>query len=333
MRFRTLQNVLTKILTTTAQELLPQNARRKAFVIAPVGGGQTLVAQVFDGGFDGNWTVPPGVTTVVDAFCWGSGGNGGVAAAGLGGGGGGAGAFSSTGAQIVVPGTTWAVIVDQAGDGEQSSITNASATVIANSGSGINAANAVGGAAGAATAGNQQHAGGAGPTTAVAAGGGGAGAGGFGGAGSAGTVSAGGAGGGATGYLTYGAGGTGGDGGTGGADGQNGASPGAGGGGMSDGAASQGLGSDGLAVIFYFTPLLVAGQAGCISLSARSDVQPGQGTINWYPNLPYPVTLTDDEIGDIIGEPWFAVSGVDGVIVQVTEYFYQSEDKLVRAFE
>jgi hypothetical protein len=60
---------------------------------------------------------------------------------------------------------------------------------------------------------------------------------------------------------------------------------------------------------------------GYISLSHRQDVVPGAGAINFIVGATFILTLTDREIGDAIGLPWWIVSTYP-VKVQIVEYSY-----------
>lgn len=328
-----MQNVINQVLTTTARELLPPNPRRKAFVIAPLANNSdtlAIVAEVFNG-FEiaQTWTVPAGVTSMLDAFVWGAGGAGAPDQGATGGGGGGSGGFATAGQQTLVPGSVWTVNADDSAHNIGfSSLLDPSAVLVAKANSGADATTVVGGAGGTAPTGVVKFGGTVGQTIAANDGGGGSGGSGYGSGGNPGFGGIGGTGGGTATYLGYGVGGNGGNGGVAPGDGTAGIAPGGSGGGASNGG-QPGNGADGLVVIFYE---MTAAQAA-LSMSPRADVVPGQGTLNWLPGASFPICLTDDQIGDIIGQPWFAISGVDGVAVQVTEYLYQSEQDYVRAFK
>lgn len=287
------------------------------------GSSQPYVAVVFNAGTGQVWIPPAGVTQILDIYCWGAGGNAGGQHGGLGGGGGGGGGFANAGKLTADPGQPWTVNVDAAGGGASSSVVSAAAVTVVAASSGSTPAHDAAGAAGAGTTGVVQESGGAGAaaTALVGVGGGGGGAAGAFAAGSAGVGSAGGAGGGAAVLLGEGVGGTGGIGGAAAVSGTNGTSPGAGGGGGGTGAAASGNGAAGLVVIFYALP--ISQQA--ISLSHRADVSPGQGPLNYIPGQPYPTIITDEEIGDSIGLPWWAVSAIAGGLMQIVEYSYADE--------
>lgn len=330
MRCGTLRNVINQIIGTTPSEILGPNPRRKSFMLSPVAAGPgsviPLIAVVFSPGVGQGWTVPDGVTQIEDAYAWGAGGNGALATTtggGNPGGGGGGGGFASAGPITVAPGDVWTVSVDAAGGGSLTSLTDAAATVVASAASGGNAVNGSGSAGGAGTTGATTETGGTGANgNGGVAGGGGASAAGFGADGNNGSGADGGA---AVGTATlggYGVGGAGGNAAQPGSDvAQPGTFPGGGGGGAYDSEAVRGAGANGLAVIFY------SGSAAdaYVSLSQRPDVQPGLGTINYIPGATFPTTVTDCEIGDSIGDPWWIVSGANNVAVQVTEYLYAYE--------
>lgn len=60
---------------------------------------------------------------------------------------------------------------------------------------------------------------------------------------------------------------------------------------------------------------------GYISMDHRSDVIPGAGILNYITGATFPTVITDEEIGDAIGLPWWIVSTY-AVCVQITEYSY-----------
>lgn len=325
MRSRTRQNTINFLLGSTPYELLGPNPQRKSIMLAPLASGcdsePPVVAVVFNAsGDDQTWTVPAGVTQLYDAFVWGSSGAAGAAGAVLGGGGGGGGGFVSLGALTVVPGTVYTILVDLADNEAASTINDPGGALIASAGSGKNGADDIGGAGGVAATGTFKENGGDGAnaTLLAGAGAGGGGAGGTYSTGGAGVGSAGGAGGGATSILTYGEGGNGGDGGGAGIGTQGTAPAGGGGGsGANVGAAADGL--DGLVVLFYTIPTDCQG----VSMSVRNDVSPGKGVFNWLPGQSFPIIITDDEIGNAVGLPWWFVSGVENVAIQVTEFSYE----------
>jgi hypothetical protein len=295
--------------------------RRRSFMLSPVAGVGSDVpvsVAIFGPGAGQSWTVPPGVGTVLDIFAWGSGGDAGASGVSLGGGGGGGGAFASTGQLSVVQGTTYAIAVDGHGSGGQSSVTNPGGSVIASAGSGQSGAVNIGGASGQGNVGAVIENGGNGSdsTGLAGAGGGGGGAAGNADTGSDGAGFSGGPGGGSVGLGGFGTGGTGGDGSQSAAgNGNDGGTPGAGGGGGHQGG-NPGLGADGLVLVLYLPPL----SAQAISVSIRQDVRPGSGTLNYLPGTTYPTVITDSDVGSMVEEQWWIVSGVDDVPVQITEF-------------
>lgn len=327
MRKRTRQNTINYVPSLTPLEVLPPNPRRKAILLSPVaaqsGGGTVLTAAVFNPGAGQTWTVPAGVTTVQDIYAWSGGGDSGTPVDVLGGGGGGGGAFGNSGALTVVPGTIFLIQVGPHGDVQDTTVISPSATTLIDCGSGASGFADVGGAGGTCSVGVFKESGGAGDS-ATALGGNGAGGGGAGGsfgAGGAGSAGAPGSGGGANTLLGLGLGGTGGNGANGMAGPTPGGEPGAGGGGDVAGGAAV-FGAGGLVVVFYLLPVAAIGG---ISMSHRSDVAVGQGVMNFVPNIVYPMTLTDDEIGDAIGLPWWIIAAVAGGLVQIVEYSYEED--------
>lgn len=321
----TKQNTITRVIGTSPYPILGSSPTRKAIIMSPVapgGGGGVLTAVSFAIPGATLWPVPAGVTSVVNAYCWGASGNAGAAGGGLGGGGGGGGAFASSGPLTVTPGSFLNAIVGTHGSaGVTQLLTFPGGVQLATAGNGASGVADVGGAGGVATVGTALENGGAGDSATGLAGPG-AGAGGGAGSfafGSNGAASVGGAGGGAATLLGFGAGGKGGNGGIIGASGQNGASPGGGGGGAGGGGASAGSGTDGLLVIFYNTPVV----SGVVSLSHRQDVVAGQGILNYLPGTTFPTIITDHDIGTFIGEEWWIVSSVANVVVQITEYLHE----------
>lgn len=326
MRCRTKQNTITRIIGTSPYPILGSSPARKAIMLSPLAGGSTggtlLGQQFFPSVAAQPFVVPAGVTLLKDAFCWGAGGAGGIAGMVLGGGGGGGGGFATMGPQIAVPGTTWIVHVLPTGSGGFVQVQTPAAVLVAQANRGADGAADVGGAGGTATTGATMFAGGNGDA-ATLLGGPGAGAGGaagFGAAGNNGAGSVGGAAAGAPTYLGFGVGGAGGNGNTG-AGGGAGASPGGGGGGGEAVVGGSGLGANASAVIFWTSPVI----DGIVSLSHRKDVVPGQGVLNYLFGATFPTLITDDEIGSFIGEEWWIVSSTPGVVVQITEYLYESE--------
>jgi hypothetical protein len=325
---RTQENTITKVVGLTPVILLPNSPRRKAFITGPLAGGPgsaiPVLAAVFGAGANQFWTVPPGVTQVYDIYTWGPGGNSGASGGVLGGGGGGGGGFADSGPLTVVPGNIFPITVGAGGSATASAVKTPANVSLTSASAGATAVNDAAGAGGNGTKGAFTEAGGSGAaaTGLVGVGAGGGGAGGAFAAGVTPVGQAGGAGGGAVQYLAYGVGGAGGNGGSLTFGGNPGNSPGAGGGGAATGVAGVGAGSDGLVVVLYAPPL----SAQALSISHRQDVQAGLGIINFLPGLTYPVTIDIDEIGSIIKEEWWAVSGVAGVTVQITEYLYESEE-------
>ena len=208
MPARTRQNPSTVLVGVTPVLLLPNAPRRKAFLLSPLAGNSgvtnAMVAVAFQAGGATSWTVPAGVTSMLDAFVWGSAGNAGASGAVVGGGGGGGGSFATAGPQTLVPGSVWTISVDTAGSGGTSSLTNPGGAAVATAGSGANGALGAGGAGGAASTGLVQEGGGNGATTATGLGGGGGGAAGYIAQGTNGAGRNGGAGGGAATYQGYG---------------------------------------------------------------------------------------------------------------------------------
>jgi hypothetical protein len=313
--------------TIPAQEVLPPNPRRKAFLLTPLAGGgaslSPLVAVVFGPGASQPWVVPAGVTQVVDMYVWGAGGNPGAPGAVLGGGGGGGGGYAAPGPLTVTPGSIYLITVDAAGGAVESNVVNTAGTKIARAISGGNGLLDVGGTGGSGSLAAVKFAGGAGATATALAGlgGGGGGAGGNPAAGGAGVAGAGGAGGGGPVLGGNGAGGSGGAGGLATLVGLVGATPGGGGGGSGNNGPAAPGGANGVGIVFYVPAL--AAQA--ISLSPRSDVAVGAGAINWLPGSAAIALLTDRNVGRGIAEPWYAISGVDGVVIQVTEWMYEQD--------
>lgn len=325
---RTIRNFNTVAAGLTVLQLLGMNQYRKAIILSPLAGQsgsvQAVAAVPFAAGASQQWTVPAGVTQVVDAYVWGSGGNSDTGQAATGGGGGGGGGFATTGPLTVIPGSVFAVAVDAGGGASFSSITDPSAVLKAKANSGAVGALAVGGAGGTATTGIVTKTGGAGGTASGTKGGGGGGGAGnnaVGGAGGA--AGSQGAGGGAATILTYGAGGNGGLGGTAvsGAGG-NGVSPGGGGGGGGTTAGAAGAGASGLAVIFYVPPITGSG----LSIDQDPALILGQGSLNYLFGTTYPTIITREQIGDSIRDPWYVISGLASQTVRVTEYSYVPDE-------
>lgn len=304
-------------------ELMGPNPYRYALLMSPVANqlaAATIVAQVFMAGINQTWTVPNGVVRLNDIYVWGSGGNSGASGAVLGGGGGGGGGFARTGGLTVVPGTTFAINVDSAGNGSQSTVADATATTIATATSGITPVLNAAGVQGFGTVGIEITQGGAGDasTGLAGTGAGGGGAGGRTTNGTAGAGAVGGAGGGIAGLGGYGVGGGGGNGSVLTVAGVAGTGPGGGGGGGGKTGGAVGAGADGLVVVLY-TP---ADPLMAISIDQDPNLILLQGALNWLPGRAYPVLLTAKDIGDAIMDPWYVISGVAAQKVRVTEYSY-----------
>jgi hypothetical protein len=327
MPCRTLQNTINFLVRNFPLPILTSSPRRKAFMLSPIAvgsGGSAIIAAVFGGSSSAQiWTVPVGVISVLDMYAWGCGGAGGESED-FGGGGGGGGGFCSTGPLTVVPGQQYRIVVGQASSPANTTIQNPSLAPIATSGVGGAASADVGGTPGAGSGGVYNGIGGNGATAtgypAGDGGGGGGAAGSFAPGGDGGDLTAGVGGGTAT-QLTYGQGGDGGAGALVSVAGNDGAIPGGGGGGAGQNGAPAGNGADGLVVIFY----QVGSTGGPISLSHRKDVLPGIGILNYLPGATFPTLICDDDIGHIITDEWWIVSGTDGVPVQITEYLYECD--------
>jgi hypothetical protein len=327
MRYCTQKNSWTTALLTTPVQILGPNFRRKSIVLSPIAGGtgsgSVLVAVVFAPGAGQRWIVPAGVTQVIDCFCWGAGGDPGAPGAVLGGGGGGGGGFSTSGPLTVVPGSQWVIDVDAHGAAGQSDVSTATVPLAVVANSGADGVLDVAGAGASAGVGVLSLKGGSGATATAlgGTGGGGGGAGGYSANGANAALGVGGAGGGVATYLGYGAGGTGGNGGLTTAVGLVGGSPGAGGGGSGNNGAAAPGGANGQVVIFYAASALSQG----ISVSQDPGVVLGLGSLNYLPGATYPLVISDNDLGDVIGEPWYAVSGLAGAKVMVQEYMYEVE--------
>ena len=325
MPARTRQNPSTVLVGVTPVLLLPNAPRRKAFLLSPLAGNSSvanaMVAVAFQAGGATSWTVPAGVTSMIDAFVWGSAGNAGASGAVVGGGGGGGGSFATAGPQTLVPGSVWTISVDTAGSGGTSSLTNPGGGSVATAGSGANGALGAGGLGGAAVAGLVLEEGGNGATTATGLGGGGGGAAGYIAQGTNGAGRVGGGGGGAATYQGYGEGGTGGGGGLIAGNGGPGTAPGAGGGGGGGSGGAAGASANGLVVIFYSLPAA----SNYLSIDPWQGVVAGQGALNYIQGATFPTLIDDEEIGCIVREQWWAVSSVAGVPVRVVEYLYECD--------
>lgn len=314
------------IVGTTAVQVFAPNPFRKAMIFNPLAGnnGNTtpFVAQAFIAGTGQTFTVPNGVTQILDIFGWGAGGNPGAAGATNGGGGGGGGAFCTAGPLTAVPGSIYAIGVDTGGGASATTVVAPDGTTLINAGSGANGVTSTKGGGGAATTGKIKQVGGGGANGAAPIGGGGGGAGGYSAVGGAAVGSTGGTGGGAAVYSTYGKGGNGGAGGNANVNGGPGTSPGGGGGGGGSTAGGAGIPSDGLVVVFYEPSIF----AQSLSLGPDQNVVAGQGFINITPQTTYPIILTDEEIGNAITEPLFAISGVAGIVLSALEFFYDRNE-------
>jgi hypothetical protein len=329
MRHNTRQNSRIVVLGATPVELLGPGTKRKAFLISPIAGGpgsaQPIVAQVFGAGANQKWVVPAGVTEVIDGYFWGAGGNAGADGATLGGGGGGGGAFCTLGPVTVTPGQTWTISVDAAGGGADTVVTNPAAVGVIQANSGANAAADGSGGKGSAVTGVVKEAGGNGAaaTGLAGAGAGGGGAGGNAASGSAGAGQVGGAGGGVATLLGNGQGGTGGAGGNAAAAGGVGGAPGAGGGGSGATAGLTTAGASGLGIIFY----VPSANIQAISVSQNQNVTVGLGSMNYLPGQTFPTLVDDSQVGSVINEPWYAVSGLEGTKCKVTEILYDCDPR------
>jgi hypothetical protein len=67
---------------------------------------------------------------------------------------------------------------------------------------------------------------------------------------------------------------------------------------------------------------VVGGGAAVFSASFRGDVVAGVGMLNCLAGVGYVITLTDGDMGDIIGTEWYAVVDAGSMQVQVTEILY-----------
>ena len=328
MRHRTLVNNIIKTVGLTAIEFLGPNPRRKSFMLSPIcnPSGQALSAKVFNAGTNQIWTVPDNLIGVQGMMLWGSSGNAGAAGAVLGGGGGGGAGWAwQSGPINTGVGGQFVVNVDTAGNVTQSTIAvvGGAANLLAVNGGGNGVADAAGTGATAVTGTLKRNGGnGAAATALGGAGGGGGGAAGYNAVGGNAAGSVAGTGSGSALTLGYGAGGNGGAGAASGANGNNGVVEGGGGGGAGNNGAATGTGTDGLGVIFYATPTALQ----AVSISLRPNCVAGQEALNWIPGQPYPVIVTDRDIGDQIGLPWYAISAVDGMLLSITEFLYGEEE-------
>lgn len=325
---RTMRTFNTVTAGLTVAQLAGSNPYRMSLLLSPlaaaVGSAAPIVAVVFTPGLLQNWTVPAGVTQIIDAYAWGSGGNSGAAGATLGGGGGGGGAFATTGPLTVVPGDVFVVNVGAGASVTITTIVSPSGTTLASAGPGVTAVLDAAGAAGTAPTGQIKQPGGAGfaATGLAPKGGGGGGAGGNNAAGGAGSNTIGGTGGGVVTILTYGVGGNGGAGSLANIAGVPGVLPGGGGGGGGSVTGAFGAGAAGSAVIFYAPSTL--GQA--LSIDQDPGLVLGRGSMNFLPGITAPYMVSRDMIGWAIIDPWYVISGLANVPVRVTEYSYVPEE-------
>ena len=155
MAVRTRQLSRTILAGTTPQDAFGPNSRRKAFILSPVaGGGSPVVAVPFTGTGAGQpWTVPAGVTSLLDIYVFGAGGNNGASGAVLGGAGGSGGGFANSGPLTVVPGAVLTVNPDTGGNQGVSIVESAAHVVYCEATSATNSTLDVPGAAGIGTAG------------------------------------------------------------------------------------------------------------------------------------------------------------------------------------
>lgn len=325
MRNRTRQNTINTIAGLSAFEVLGPNPLRKAMLLSPIMAalaGNTLTSQTFDGNAaNQTFTVPAGVTQIIDIFNWGPGGNSGASGAALGGGGGGGGGFTNTGPLTVIPGQILVLTIPLGGSGNNSIVKDGSGTTVANSAPGTTPVLDAAGVGGAGVTGLQKLTGGNG-AAATALGGTGAGGGGAAGAFTAGGAAAGavaGVGGGVVGLGGFGVGGAGGGGAPINLPGINGNVPGGGGGGAGKTGAPIGNGAAARAIIFY----TAAASVPVVSLSHRQDVVAGQGALNYLGNQAWPQAVKDEEIGDAIGLPWWIIASIANVSLQIVEYSYE----------
>jgi hypothetical protein len=333
MPAKTRQNTFTRIVGATPVNILPNSPRRKSFLLSPITaspnpGTLVLTAAVFHAGEAQHWTVPAGVTQVLDMYLWSASLFAGANAPGITGtGGSGGAAISTTGPLTVVGGSIYTLNVAAAAAGGLSSIKNPAAVTIADNGNAGAGSAGAGGAGGVVGVGLTSFAGGAGagPLLLAGAGGGGGGAAGVGAAGSAAIGSTAGAGGGVATILGYGAGGTGGGGGNPGL-GAAGTAPGGGAGGADGTGGAGAAGQDGLAVIFYYAPIGVAA-GGTVSMDSYSKITIGRGSMNWANGVVFPMLVDDEEVGTIVTEEWWIVADRAGVPVTITEYLYEQEQE------
>lgn len=324
---RTMRNFNTVNLSTIVAQICGPNPYRSALVFSPVGGSSLttapFVASIFNAGAGQSWTVPNGVTNVLDIFAWANGGNSGAAGAVLGGGGGGSGAFCTSGALTVVPGTIYPIAVGTGGGATDSTVNNPAGTQIVRARPGTTPVLDAAGTGGAATTGVVKQAGTVGIAATALAGAGGAGAGapGYNAQPTAAAGQVGGVGGGAVTFAPYGVGGTGGNGANSGIAGKAATSPGAGGGGAGNNGAPIGSGADGLVVVFYAPSLIAQG----ISIDQDPALVLLQGAFNYIAGATYPTMISRRDIGDCIIEPWFGIAGLTNQVLRVTEYSYVPE--------
>lgn len=323
---RTMRNFNTVTAGVAALQLMGPNPYRWAMLLSPVANqlsAAPITAAVFTAGANQLWTVPNGVTSVLDAFVWGSSGNSGAAGAVLGGGGGGGGGFDRLGPATVVPGTQYRITVDAAGGAASTKILNSLAQSIAEATSGTSGVLDAAGTGGSGTVGIDAQTGsdGIAATLQAGKGGGGGAAGGVAASGGVAANQTGGIGGGSANLGGYGVGGSGGTGGQIAVAGTTGTSPGGAPGGSGKTAGAAIVGQAGLAVIFY--------QAGPANQAITIDQDPNlillEGAMNWLPGATRPFLLRKSEIGDVICDPWYVISGVAAQRVSVTEYSYVPE--------
>lgn len=75
------------------------------------------------------------------------------------------------------------------------------------------------------------------------------------------------------------------------------------------------------AIVFQPVPT-AAGVAHAISISHRADVAVNAGMLNYVVGQTSWPVLSDNDIGDAIGLPFWAIAGDAGVAVQIVEYSY-----------
>jgi len=319
----TRQNTINAVAGPTPIEVLPPNPQRKAIMLCPLlnNGSGVLTRDVFSSGLGQSFTIPAGVTSLVNIYAWGRGGRGDIPDVMLGAGGGGGGEFRATGSIAVYPGTTLAIDVDPGSGPGYSEVTSPSSGVILKAFNGADGAADIGGAGGTGGTGLIGYAGGAGADATLLAGQGG------GGGGAAGSFSVGGtatsgtgaAGGGGITIFPYGTGGAGSDGANPAGASQPGGAFGGGAGGSGSGYAGHGgPGGDSAVIIWYYT----VANGIALSLSHRQDVSPGFGVLNYIAGQYFPTVITDEHIGNAICLPFWAACSIDGTVFQIVEYSY-----------